>query len=163
MQAETVLITGANRGIGLALSEALLREGYVVIAGCRHPEAATHLQRLAASQTGLVDVVLLDVNSDELVSAAVANVRKVRNRLDVIVNNAGLMPEQGNESIANLPLALLRDAFETNVIGCARIIGAFLPLLRGSHRPRGLNVSSGLGSISTPDAPTTYAYPLSNT
>ncbi|MGA8482410.1 MAG: SDR family NAD(P)-dependent oxidoreductase [Chthoniobacterales bacterium] len=62
MQAETVLITAANRGIGLALSEALLREGYVVIAGCRHPEAATHLQRLAASQTGLIDVVLLDVN-----------------------------------------------------------------------------------------------------
>jgi NAD(P)-dependent dehydrogenase (short-subunit alcohol dehydrogenase family) len=161
MQAETVLITGANRGIGLALSEALLREGYVVIAGCRNPEAATDLQRLAASQTGQVDVVLLEVNSDELVSAAVANVRKTRNRLDVIVNNAGLMPEQGNESIANLPLALLREAFETNVIGCARIIRAFLPLLRGSHRPRILNVSSGLGSISTRDDASYYAYAVS--
>ena len=140
---ETILITGANRGIGLALAEALLREGYAIIAGCRHPAAATHLQQLAASRSGLVDVLLLDVNSDELVSAAVEMVRKARNRLDVIVNNAGLMPEEGNESIGDLPLAHFRSAFETNVVGCARVIRAFLPLLRESHRPRILNVSSG--------------------
>jgi NAD(P)-dependent dehydrogenase (short-subunit alcohol dehydrogenase family) len=158
---ETVLITGANRGIGLALTEALSRNGYVVIAGCRHPEAAEHLQRLAATQTGLVDVVLLDVNSDELVAAAAASVEKVRSRLDVIVNNAGLMPEEGSESIANLPLAHLRSAFETNVIGCVRVIRAFLPLLRGSDRPRILNVSSGLGSISTRDDASYYAYATS--
>src|SRR5258708_19384389 len=71
------------------------------------------------------------------------------------------MPEQGSESIANLPLTHLRDAFETNVIGCARIIRAFLPLLRGSHRPRILNVSSGLGSISTRDDASYYAYAVS--
>jgi NAD(P)-dependent dehydrogenase (short-subunit alcohol dehydrogenase family) len=86
---ETVLITGANRGIGLALTEALSRDGYAVIAACRHPESAEHLQRLAASQTGRVDIVLLDVDSDELVSAAAASVGKIRSRLDVIVNNAG--------------------------------------------------------------------------
>jgi NAD(P)-dependent dehydrogenase (short-subunit alcohol dehydrogenase family) len=158
---ETVLITGANRGIGLALTEALTRDGYAVIAGCRQPEAAEHLQRLAASQTGLIDVVLLDVNSDELVSAAVASVGKTRSRLDVIVNNAGLMPEEGNESIADLPLAHLRSAFETNVIGCARVIRAFLPLLRGSNRPRILNVTSGLGSISTRGDASYYAYATS--
>jgi NAD(P)-dependent dehydrogenase (short-subunit alcohol dehydrogenase family) len=72
---ETVLITGANRGIGLALAEALSRDGYTVIAGCRRPETAADLQRLA-SQTRLIDVVLLDVNSDELISAAVASVGK---------------------------------------------------------------------------------------
>jgi NAD(P)-dependent dehydrogenase (short-subunit alcohol dehydrogenase family) len=158
---ETVLVTGANRGIGLALAVALLRDGYAVIAGCRHPEAAARLQRLAAAHADFVDVVLLDVNSDELVSAAVASVRKVRNRVDVIVNNAGLMPEQGNESIANLPLAHLRAAFETNVIGCARVIRAFLPLLRLGHRPRILNISSGLGSISTRDDASYYAYAVS--
>jgi NAD(P)-dependent dehydrogenase (short-subunit alcohol dehydrogenase family) len=158
---ETVLITGANRGIGLALAETLLRQGYAVVAGCRHPEAATHLQQLAASRSGLVDVLLLDVNSDELVSAAAEKVRKGRNRLDVIVNNAGLMPEEGNESISNLPLAHFRSAFETNVVGCARVIRAFLPLLRESHRPRIFNVSSGLGSISTRDDASYYAYAVS--
>jgi NAD(P)-dependent dehydrogenase (short-subunit alcohol dehydrogenase family) len=157
---ETVLITGANRGIGLALAEALLQDGYAVIAGCRLPEAAADLQQLA-SRTRLIDIVLLDVNSDELVSAAVASVAKTRNRLDVIVNNAGLMPEKGDESIADLPLAHLRSAFETNVIGCARVIRAFLPLLRGSNRPRILNVSSGLGSISSRDDASYYAYATS--
>ena len=157
---ETVLITGANRGIGLALAEALLHDGYAVIAGCRLPEAAADLQQLA-SRTRLIDIVLLDVNSDELVSAAVASVAKTRNRLDVIVNNAGLMPEKGDESIADLPLAHLRSAFETNVIGCARVIRAFLPLLRGSNRPRILNVSSGLGSISSRDDASYYAYATS--
>jgi len=157
---ETVLITGANRGIGLALAEALLHDGYAVIAGCRLPEAAADLQQLA-SRTRLIDIILLDVNSDELVSAAVASVAKTRNRLDVIVNNAGLMPEKGDESIADLPLAHLRSAFETNVIGCARVIRAFLPLLRGSNRPRILNVSSGLGSISSRDDASYYAYATS--
>ena len=157
---ETVLITGANRGIGLALAEALSRDGYSVIAGCRCPEAAADLQRLA-SQTRLIDVVLLDVNSDELTSAAVASVRKMGNRLDVIVNNAGLMPEKGDESITDLPLTHLRSAFETNVIGCARVIRAFLPVLRGSNRPRILNVSSGLGSISARDDASYYAYATS--
>jgi NAD(P)-dependent dehydrogenase (short-subunit alcohol dehydrogenase family) len=157
---ETVLITGANRGIGLALAEALSRDGYAVIAGCRRPEAAADLQRLA-SQTRLIEVVLLDVNSDELISAAVASVGKMRNRLDVIVNNAGLMPEKGDESIADLSLTHLRSAFETNVIGCARVIRAFLPLLRGSDRPRILNVSSGLGSISARDDASYYAYATS--
>jgi NAD(P)-dependent dehydrogenase (short-subunit alcohol dehydrogenase family) len=125
---ETVLITGANRGIGLALAEALLQDGYAVIAGCRLPEAAADLQRLA-SRTRLIDIVLLDVNSDELVSAAVASVRKTRNRLDVIVNNAGLMPEKGDESIADLPLAHLRSALcsvsrAKRQIGHLRLVGA---------------------------------------
>jgi NAD(P)-dependent dehydrogenase (short-subunit alcohol dehydrogenase family) len=158
---ETVLITGANRGIGLALTEALLRDGYAVIAGCRRPEAAEHLRRLAVSRTGSLDVISLDVNSDELVAAAAADVRKMKNRVDVIVNNAGLMPEQGSESIANLSLGDLRSAFETNVIGCARVIRTFLPLLRVSRRPRILNVTSGLGSISTRDDATYYAYATS--
>lgn len=158
---ETALITGANRGIGLALTEALVRTGYAVVAGCRHPGAATRLQQLAASRSGLVQVVLLDVTSDELVAAAVTNVRQMRERLDVIVNNAGLMPEEGNESIAELPLAHLRAAFETNVVGCAQVIRAFLPLLRQSNRPRILNLSSGLGSISTRDDASYYAYATS--
>src|SRR5260370_22607531 len=115
---------------------ALLRKGSVVIAGCRHPEAATDLQRLAASQTGQVDIVLLDVNSDELVSAAVANVRKVRNRLDVIGNNACLMPERVSDSIANLPCTRLRDPFDSNVVGSVRIIRAFRPVLCVRLRPR---------------------------
>src|SRR6202011_1736166 len=104
---ETVLITGANRGIGFALAEALLTHGYAVVAGCRDPGAATRLQELATSRAGLVDVISLDVTSDELLAAASANTRQTRERLDVVINNAGLMPEEGHESIADFPLAHL--------------------------------------------------------
>ena len=67
----------------------------------------------------------------------------------MIVNNAGIMPEAGNESILKIDLELLRQAFDTNVLGAARVIRAFYPMLAQSERPRILNVSSGLGSIST--------------
>jgi NAD(P)-dependent dehydrogenase (short-subunit alcohol dehydrogenase family) len=158
---ETVLITGANRGIGFALAEALLTHGYAVVAGCRDPGAATRLQELATSRAGLVDVISLDVTSDEFLATASANTRQTRERLDVVINNAGLMPKEGHESIADFPLAHLQSAFETNVVGCARVIRAFLPLLRGSNRPRILNFSSGLGSISTRDDASYYAYSTS--
>jgi NAD(P)-dependent dehydrogenase (short-subunit alcohol dehydrogenase family) len=158
---ETVLITGANRGIGLALADALLRSGYAVVAGCRHPAAAERLQQLATTRSGQIDVVALDVTSDEQVCAAAAKVRETRDRLDVIVNNAGLMPEQGHESIADLPLEHFRAAFETNVLGCVRVIRAFLASLRRGNRPRILNVSSGLGSISGKDDASYYAYATS--
>jgi NAD(P)-dependent dehydrogenase (short-subunit alcohol dehydrogenase family) len=158
---ETVLITGANRGIGFALAEALLQSGYAVVAGCRDPGGVARLEELAASRPGLVNIVLLDVTSDELVAAAAANARQVREQLDVIVNNAAVMPETGNESMVDLQLAHLRSAFETNVVGCARVIRAFLPLLHGSDRPRILNVTSGLGSISTRDDSSYYAYATS--
>jgi len=158
---DTVLVTGANRGIGLALTEALLGNGYAVVAGCRNTDAATHLQQLAAAYPDSLEIVFLDVTSDETVAAAAAKIRSTRSRLDVVVNNAGLMPETGNESIADLPLVQFRSAFETNVIGCARVIRSFLPLLRDSDRPRILNVTSGLGSISTREDATYYAYAAS--
>jgi NAD(P)-dependent dehydrogenase (short-subunit alcohol dehydrogenase family) len=158
---ETVLITGANRGIGFALTGTLLNTGYAVVAGCRDPGTAIRLQELARSRAGLVDVIRLDITSDELVGAAAAKTRQERKKLDVIINNAGLMPEEGDESIVDLPLAHLQSAFETNVVGCARVIRAFLPLIRESSRPRILNLSSGLGSISTREDASYYAYSAS--
>jgi NAD(P)-dependent dehydrogenase (short-subunit alcohol dehydrogenase family) len=158
---DTVLVTGANRGIGLALTEALLDNGDTVVAGCRNPNAATDLQQLAVAHPNSLEIVVLDVTSDTTVAAAMARIRAARPRLDVIVNNAGLMPETGSESITDLSLDHFRAAFETNVVGCARVIRSFLPLLRGSDRPRILNVTSGLGSISTREDATYYAYATS--
>jgi NAD(P)-dependent dehydrogenase (short-subunit alcohol dehydrogenase family) len=158
---EIVLITGANRGIGFALAEALLAEGFIVAAGCRDPAAATNLEKLGQSHPGLLDIIQLDVTSDSLVSAAAAKLGETRKSIDVIVNNAGLRPGQIDDSILDLPLVHIQSAFETNVIGCARVARAFIPLLRRSGRPRILNVSSGLGSISKRNGPEDYAYAIS--
>jgi NAD(P)-dependent dehydrogenase (short-subunit alcohol dehydrogenase family) len=158
---ETVLITGANRGIGFALAEALVKEGFIVAACCRDPEAATGLQKLGRSRPGLLDIIALDVTSDELVYAAAAKLGETRESIDVIVNNAGLRPGRIEDSIVDLPLAHLQLAFETNVIGCARVVRAFLPMLLRSRRARILNISSGLGSISDRNGAADYAYPIS--
>jgi NAD(P)-dependent dehydrogenase (short-subunit alcohol dehydrogenase family) len=158
---ETVLITGANRGIGFALAEALLENGDLVVGGCRNPASASSLQKLGRSRPGLLDIIALDVTSDQLVYAAAAEVSEARESIDVIVNNAGLRPGQIEDSIVDLPLTDLRSAFETNVIGCARVVRAFLPLLRRSRRARILNVSSGLGSISNRNEAADYAYAIS--
>jgi NAD(P)-dependent dehydrogenase (short-subunit alcohol dehydrogenase family) len=155
---ESVLITGANRGIGYALTKALVATNFRVFAGCRNTENTVSLKKLEASHRDLVHVLPLDVSSDESVAAA-ANA--LSGRVDVIINNAGVMPERGDEKITGIDFNHFRNAFEINVLGCARVIRSFLPHLRRSNRPRILNLSSGLGSIAERDNFSYYAYAVS--
>ncbi len=158
---EIILITGANRGIGLALTKVLLANGDIVIAACRKPEEASELKQLALLHPETIDLVKCAVDREEEVVEAAAASWKRRQKLDVIVNNAGIMPENGEESILKIELELLRQAFNANALGSARVVRAFFPMLVQSERPRILNVSSGLGSISTRDDHSYYAYSIS--
>lgn len=155
---QTVLITGANRGIGLALTQELLRQGHRVFAGARQPENAAALQELAQSAASLT-ILELDVNAEESVAQAVTAVGA--EKLDVLVNNAAVFPEEGDESLLAFDLQHFRDAFETNVIGVVRVTRQFLPLLEKSANPRVVNISSGAGSISQKDDYGYYAYSAS--
>jgi len=155
---ESVLITGANRGIGYALTKALVAANFRVFAGCRNTENAVSLKKLGTSHRDLVHVLSLDVSSDESVAAAG---HALSGRVDVIINNAGVMPERGDEKITNIDFNHFRNAFEINVLGCTRVIRSFLPHLRRSNRPRILNLSSGLGSIAERDNFSYYAYAVS--
>jgi NAD(P)-dependent dehydrogenase (short-subunit alcohol dehydrogenase family) len=158
---EVMLVTGANRGIGLALTRVLLERGNVVIAGCRRPDESGELKELTLLHPETIDLLKCDVDREkELAEAAEASVER-RKKLDVIVNNAGIMPEAGNESILNINLNLLLRAFDTNVLGAARVIRAFYAMLARSERPRIVNVSSGLGSISAREGHDYYAYSTS--
>jgi NAD(P)-dependent dehydrogenase (short-subunit alcohol dehydrogenase family) len=158
---EVILVTGANRGIGLALTKVLLAGGHVVIAGCRRPDQATQLSQLVLSHPETLDLIECNLDSEQELRLAVEDSLNRRKKLDVLVNNAGIMPEAGNESILNIDLDLFWRAFNTNVLGTARVIRAFYPLLAQSERPRIVNVSSGLGSISTREGHDHYAYSAS--
>jgi NAD(P)-dependent dehydrogenase (short-subunit alcohol dehydrogenase family) len=158
---EVILVTGANRGIGLALTKVLLAAGHVVIAGCRRPDQATQLSQLVLSHPETLDLIECNLDSEQELRLAVEDSLNRRKKLDVLVNNAGIMPEAGNESILNIDLDLFWRAFNTNVLGTARVIRAFYPLLAQSERPRIVNVSSGLGSISTREGHDHYAYSAS--
>jgi NAD(P)-dependent dehydrogenase (short-subunit alcohol dehydrogenase family) len=154
----TILITGANRGIGLALATDLIKGGYHVLAATRSPAKAAALKKLSGKS---LDIIELDVNSDGSVCAAASTVAALAPGLDVLVNNAALFPEEGDESIFDMKLEHFREAFETNVLGVIRVTRAFFPLLAKGSQPRIVNISSGAGSVAGKDDHGYYAYSAS--
>ena len=158
---QTILITGANRGIGLALTAELLKTGHRVIATARHPAKAADLAALRAGHETSLDILELDVTSDKSVANAAAAAASVTAGLDLLVNNAAVFPEDGDESIFDMKLEYFREAFETNVIGLIRVTRAFFPLLEKGTNPRIVNISSGAGSVTAKDDSHYYAYSAS--
>lgn len=161
----TTLITGANKGLGFHTARRLVAAGHTVYVGARDEERG----RRAAEQLG-ARTVQLDVTDDASVEAAVKTI-EADGGLDVLVNNAGIAPELSADGVigaADLTPDLLRQTFETNVFGMARVLRAFIPLLLRSHAPVVVNVSSALGSLTEVTKPGTpqfdyqgVAYPAS--
>ncbi|MBZ2198370.1 SDR family NAD(P)-dependent oxidoreductase [Occultella gossypii] len=147
----TVLITGANRGLGLTTARRLGELGWRVLLGARDAgrgEAAA--ADLAA--TGLdVSAVAIDVTSQDSVLAAVEQVRGSHDHLDVLINNAGVLGAIGDP--ARTTAADFLAPYGVNVLGPVRVTQAFLPLLRAARHPRVVMVSSGLGSIAITSDP----------
>ncbi|HEY1180219.1 MAG TPA: SDR family NAD(P)-dependent oxidoreductase [Phytomonospora sp.] len=140
-----VLITGANKGLGLEAARRLGEQGWTVFLGSR--DTGRGADAVARLTDAGVDAVLvpLDVTSDESVAAAVALVSARTGSLDVLINNAGF----GGHAIppAEATAAELHAVYDTNVYGPVRVTNGFLPLLRASDNPRVVNVSSGGGSF----------------
>jgi NAD(P)-dependent dehydrogenase (short-subunit alcohol dehydrogenase family) len=140
------LVTGANKGIGLAITRQLGAAGQTVWLGCRDISRG----ELAARELRGIGIdaraVLLDVTDGASVSNAAQIVESEMGRLDVLVNNAGLMfgppPSLAEESIDEM-----QRMFDTNVFGVMRVTQAFLPLLRKSKAARIVMMSSGLSSL----------------
>jgi NAD(P)-dependent dehydrogenase (short-subunit alcohol dehydrogenase family) len=137
----TILITGANKGLGLEAARRLVAAGHDVWAAARDPERG----RAAAAEVGALPLVL-DVTDDESVRAAAAVLADASGGvLDVLINNAGI--SGGRVSAAELTAETMNEVYDVNVFGPVRVLHAFLPLLERSDAPVVVNVSSGLGSI----------------
>lgn len=158
---ETFLITGANRGIGLAVTKALVAQGEKVLAACRAPEKAEELKSLQAAHPGQLDFVALDASDDASVKAAAKVVAAKTDYLDVLLNNAGVMPQPYNAPIDQVKLTDMRETFEVNTVGPLKVAQAFLPLLKKAKNPRIANVTSGLASLSGKSEGAFYAYGVS--
>ncbi|MET7707475.1 SDR family NAD(P)-dependent oxidoreductase [Micromonospora sp. NPDC005413] len=139
------LITGGNKGIGFETAKQLLELGHHVYIGARDVERGEK----AAAELG-ARFVQLDVTDDASVNDALAAIDSAEGRLDVLVNNAGILgagPIDG-------PTAL--RVFDTNAVGVVRVTEAALPLLRKSSNPTVVNLSSSLGSfwaVNNPERP----------
>ncbi|MEW2129180.1 SDR family NAD(P)-dependent oxidoreductase [Streptomyces sp. NPDC005435] len=137
------LITGANKGIGYETARQLLALGHVVYIGARDAERGEK----AAAALG-ARFVRLDVTDDASVGDALRKIDAEEGRLDVLVNNAGILTTGAIDG----PTAL--KAFDTNAVGIVRVTEAALPLLRRSANPVVVNVSSSAGSfwaVTNPD------------
>lgn len=164
---ENILITGANRGIGLALTRRFLDLGQRVFAGMRKLDNQSVFADLSTEQRARLTVIGLDVNSDDSVRQARAQVSAQVASLDVVVNMAGVSPFPHDARLEAVDLGAVRDTFATNVVGPLRVAQAFAPLLRAAasaQRPaRLVNVSSGVASMAGKDNGIFYAYCVSKT
>jgi NAD(P)-dependent dehydrogenase (short-subunit alcohol dehydrogenase family) len=143
-----VLITGASRGLGLALTQTYLERDDRVVATCRHPSKTSDLGHLKETSRDDLLILRLDVNLSRAAITAAEDVNVHLPRIDVLINNAGIAPGRHEEGLETLELAQVRDAFETNALGALRTTRAMLPLLRRSKQPRVVNITSGAGSLS---------------
>ena len=141
----TILITGANRGIGLGLARQFLDRGWQVNATCRRPEIAGELANLARAHPGRCEVTALEVRDSASVAALAAALGT--QPLDVLVNNAGINPGSRDLGVDRVAPEMVADALDTNLLGSLRVLQAALPALRRSAGPRVVNISSGAGSL----------------
>jgi NAD(P)-dependent dehydrogenase (short-subunit alcohol dehydrogenase family) len=142
----TILITGANKGLGRESARRLIELGHTVYLGARDRERG---ERAAKELGGLP--LLIDVTSDDSVEAAAAQVRHEAGRLDVLINNAGV--PGGFKPAADTTPADLLAVYQVNVFGVVRVLRAFLPLLELSAAAVVVNVSSGMGSLTVTTDP----------
>ncbi|MGF7232641.1 SDR family oxidoreductase [Arachidicoccus sp.] len=144
---KTVLITGANQGIGFETAKQLAQLGYFVYVGSRDKnkglDAIKKLNDLGVTN---VEFVELDVTSIASIQKAKELLDAKLGSLDVLINNAGISGGQP-QNISAIKMENLRNVFDTNFLGAVQTTQQFIPLLTKSKEPRIVNVSSGLGSL----------------
>jgi len=153
------LVTGANRGLGLAFVRQLLARGGRVVASCRRPADADALQALAAEHPGRLHVLALSVDSDASRLAFARDVADLFDGLELLVNNAGMLASR--EQFGELDAQVMQQTLATNTVAPLMLVQALAPLLQRGVRPRVLNISSALGSIERADAFNTPTYRIS--
>ena len=136
---KTVLITGAYRGLGYEVARQLSERGWKVILTARKKDQGS----VAAAKLKNTSFLELDITAD----ASVARVVKEVPKLDVLINNAGII-EDGDQEILTIRPELVARTIETNALGALRVSQALVPRLLKSPAGRIVNVSSGAGQLS---------------
>ena len=140
-----VVVTGANRGLGLEVVRQCAARGDTVVLGSRDVDAG---RRAAVGLGDGVRPVALDVTDVDGLAAAADEVDRAFGRVDVLVNNAAIHYDTWQNAV-DVDLGVVREAWETNVLGAWQTTLAFLPLLRRSAHPRVVMVSSESGSLAS--------------
>jgi NAD(P)-dependent dehydrogenase (short-subunit alcohol dehydrogenase family) len=151
----TVLITGAGRGIGLEFARQYAEDGWQVHAGARSPENAPGLLRLAAEHRGRVQVHPLDVTDSRHIVALAAAMAGTP--LDLLVNNAGVYGGD-RQGFGQTDEKVWLDCLRTNVIAPMKLMESFAGHLAAAQRPVIANLSSKMGSMADNGSGGAYVY-----
>jgi len=162
---QRILITGANRGLGLAFTRRYLERGERVFAGCRRPETARQLHELQATYPQCLTVVSLDVADADSIRASHAVVRSQVAGLDVLINNAGIYSSRGSdEPLERLGTLNFEDALtvlRVNAVAPSIVAQQYLDLLQAGRDAKLVSISSGYGSVSANTGGFPYYYSAS--
>ena len=150
---KTVLITGADRGVGLLCVNCFLKDGWTVFAGQYMPEWK-QLEKTKALYPKQLFLIPLDVSDTESVKRAYSAVAEKIDVLDILINNAGIIKDDSYESVL--------DTFNVNALGPVRMVETFLPLMDKGMK-RLCFVSSVAGSITAAHRTDNFAYCMSKT
>jgi NAD(P)-dependent dehydrogenase (short-subunit alcohol dehydrogenase family) len=160
----SVLVTGASRGMGLEFARQYLADGWRVYAACRDPGRAEALRALAAN--GPLEILQMDVTDGAQVAAAAA--RLSGKPLDLLINNAGVVEKifygsgayegKDDPDLRHYDFDGWLELLNTNLLGPARVCGAFVDHLAAGERPVGVNIVSQLASVSLTWQAGRYAY-----
>src|SRR5688572_28959136 len=142
------IVTGANRGIGFEIARQLISENVFVVAGCRDAAKCEATAEKLRSAGDNVAAHVLDVNDTHSVRAFVESVVRNAGAPSILVNNAGVFPEERGAKLTDLSTAYWRMTFETNLFGAMRMCREVVPHMQKLRYGRVVNVSSGLGQMS---------------
>lgn len=157
---KTVLITGANKGIGFETAKQLAQRNYYVYIGSRDRERGQRAkQELHASGLRNVDMVEIDVTHIDSIKQSKRILETKITNLDVLINNAGIRGQVPQEA-SKVPIEIIREIFETNFFGVIQVTQEFIPLLSQSEVPVIVNVTSDLGSLTFRSDPNLKSYRL---
>jgi NAD(P)-dependent dehydrogenase (short-subunit alcohol dehydrogenase family) len=157
---KTVLITGANKGIGFETAKQLAERDYFVYIGSRDKEKGQKAkQELHSIGLRNVDMVELDVTNIDSIKTSKRILDTKIEKLDLLINNAGIRGEVP-QIASKVATDIIRKVFETNFFGVILVTQEFMPLLQKSVLPIIVNVTSDLGSLTWRSDPTIKSYQL---
>jgi NAD(P)-dependent dehydrogenase (short-subunit alcohol dehydrogenase family) len=155
---KTVLITGANRGLGFELVKYYLSKGYTVFGAARNTDKHT-LTDIKRQYDEDLQLIQMDVASEESVTQAVAEIRSRTSSIDIIINNAAVHLEK--DYVEDLDLEKVSKILEVNALGPLRVVKSFLNLLEHSANGVIVNITSESGSIGDAKREKEFGYCMS--